>query len=82
MGENAVRILVVEDDEGHVGLIRRAFMKAAIPCRLTLAASIREANEYLRQEPFDLVLADLVLPTVAARNCCLRIVSRSGRLSS
>ncbi|NLS93294.1 MAG: PAS domain S-box protein [Planctomycetaceae bacterium] len=62
MGENAVRILVVEDDEGHVGLIRRAFMKAAMPCRLTLAASIREANEYLQQEPFDLVLADLVLP--------------------
>ena len=62
MGENEVRILVVEDDDGHAGLIRRAFGKAAMTSRLTLVGSVAEAREVLSREVFDLVLADLVLP--------------------
>ncbi len=62
MGEKEIRILVVEDDEGHAGLIRRAFHKAAMATRLTLVDSVREADELLQHEGADLVLADLVLP--------------------
>jgi PAS domain S-box-containing protein len=62
MGEKEIRILVVEDDEGHAGLIRRAFRKAAMATRLTLVDSVREADELLQHEGADLVLADLVLP--------------------
>ncbi len=62
MGEIAVRILVVEDDEGHAGLIRRAFAKAPTASRLTLVDSVGDARELLSREDYDLVLADLVLP--------------------
>lgn len=62
MGETEIRILVVEDNEGHAGLIRRAFSKASMATRLTLVDSVREASEFLGREGIDLVLADLVLP--------------------
>ena len=62
MGEREIRILVVEDNEGHAGLIRRAFSRAAMATRLTLVDSVQEASEFLRREGVDLVLADLVLP--------------------
>ncbi|MHB8901963.1 MAG: ATP-binding response regulator, partial [Thermoguttaceae bacterium] len=62
MGHNDVRILVVEDDDGHADLIRRAFSKAAMGSCLTVAGSVGEARGMLRREAFDLVLADLVLP--------------------
>ncbi len=62
MGENELQILVVEDDDGHVGLIRRAFNKAGPTWHLTLVGSIAEAREALTREAFNLVLADLVLP--------------------
>ena len=62
MGEKEIRILVVEDDEGHAGLIRRAFNRATMATRLTLVDSVQEASEFLRHEAVNLVLADLVLP--------------------
>ena len=62
MSEREIRILVVEDDKGHAGLIRRAFSKAALATRLTLVDSVREASELLKEGRIDLVLADLVLP--------------------
>ena len=62
MPEQEISILIVEDDEGHAGLIRRAFAKADLTTRLTLVDSIHEARTLLESEEFDLVLADLVLP--------------------
>ena len=62
MGQKETCILIVEDDEGHAGLIRRAFSKAAMETRLTLVGSVREASEVLDRDRIDLVLADLVLP--------------------
>ncbi len=62
MGDNEVHILVVEDDDGHAGLIRRAFSKAGATWRLMLVGSVAEAREALTQRTFNLVLADLVLP--------------------
>ena len=62
MPEKEIRILIVEDDEGHAGLIRRAFAKADMTTRLTLVDSVHEAQTLLEREGFDLILADLVLP--------------------
>jgi PAS domain S-box-containing protein len=56
-------ILLVEDDEPHSELIRRAFERSSIAVRLRWVATIREAQGALREaEAPDLVLTDLRLP--------------------
>ena len=62
MGEKVVQILVVEDEEDHAELVRRAFESHAARFHLTVAASLQEARECLAQRRPDLVIADLVLP--------------------
>ena len=62
MDERDVNILLVEDDEGHAGLIRRAFQSRAPQVNLNTAATLQEARDYLAQSTPDLLIADLVLP--------------------
>ena len=62
MKENLSRILLVEDDEGHAGLIRRAFRLQASQMSLTVAGTLKEARDYLAQSPPDLLIVDLLLP--------------------
>ncbi len=62
MSTDSVHILLVEDDAGHVGLIRRAFKSRPQPVDLTVAGSLREAQEYLDNQNPDLLVADLRLP--------------------
>ena len=83
MGEKEIRILVVEDDEGHAGLIRRAFSKASMATRLTLVDSVREASEFLgarrdRSRPG----GPCACPTDVARNSYHPEPNRIGRSSS
>ena len=52
-------ILVVEDNPGDAHLIQEAFAECGSQCKLTLAQSIREAEEALRDNTFDLVLSDM-----------------------
>ena len=56
-------ILLVEDDEPHSELIRRAFERSAIRVNLTWVSTIRAAQAILADpDPPDLVITDLRLP--------------------
>ena len=57
-----VRVLLVEDEEAHAELVRRAFESRAGVMRLSVAPTLREARAELQESPPDLALIDLVLP--------------------
>ena len=60
--EQAPRILLVEDEEAHAELVRRAFESAGVAVRLARARNLREARQMIADVPPDLVVADLRLP--------------------
>ncbi len=62
MNEQTVHILLVEDEEAHAELVRRALKAHSGRFRLTVAGSLREARACLAESPPDLVIADLLLP--------------------
>ena len=62
MNGEPLRILLVEDDEAHVDLIRRAFRSAADPVALITSATLKDAQERLKEFTPDLVITDLRLP--------------------
>jgi len=74
MNENGAVILVVDDNEDDVALIRRAFAKTRLPKRVEVARDGTEAAKYLLgATPFNdrvryplphLVLLDLKMPRV------------------
>jgi len=55
----APKILVVDDDPGILDLVRDILSPAY---KVTTAASVTEAQDYLRSQPFDLVLTDVIMP--------------------
>ncbi|NVN91015.1 MAG: response regulator [Desulfuromonadales bacterium] len=55
-------ILVVEDDQGHVELIKRSFAVAPEIYRLASAASLREARQILEQQTPTIIFSDFRLP--------------------
>ena len=62
MNNNIVDLLLVEDDEAHAELIRRAFESQADRVRFRVAHTIREARTYIVSSTPDLIIADLRLP--------------------
>jgi DNA-binding NtrC family response regulator/anti-sigma regulatory factor (Ser/Thr protein kinase) len=59
--ERPLRVLLVEDDDGHRELACRAF-RAIRTWSVDLAESVSDARERIREEPPDLVISDLRLP--------------------
>jgi PAS domain S-box-containing protein len=62
MSEEPTRILLVEDEEAHAELTRRAFDGHPRPVVLTRARNLREAREKIAAQLPHLVVADLRLP--------------------
>ncbi|HYW79305.1 MAG TPA: SpoIIE family protein phosphatase, partial [Thermoguttaceae bacterium] len=62
MIENTVNILLVEDEEAHAELFRRAFAARAPQVHVTVAGSLQEAQICLTQHRPDLMITDIVLP--------------------
>lgn len=59
---DSIPILVVEDDENHAELIRRAFEPVRDEYVLLFAASLMEAQELIERQTIGLVLTDYQLP--------------------
>jgi PAS domain S-box-containing protein len=62
MDEQTADILLVEDDQDHVELIRRAFQSNAIAVQLAVVRTLREARARLSRSIPDLVIVDVRLP--------------------
>lgn len=54
--------LVIEDDPGHIELIRRSFEHAEWQIKLSVAANLYEGMAMLQRYSFDMIFADLHLP--------------------
>ncbi|MBX3248081.1 MAG: response regulator [Myxococcales bacterium] len=59
---NPARLLVVEDDEAHVELLRRAWESAAHPVTFDVVRTRAEASERLANGAPDVILTDFILP--------------------
>ncbi len=62
MAESPKNILLVEDESGHVELIRRAFEGSTDRFSLTAAATVSEARQRISQNRPDLIITDFLLP--------------------
>ncbi len=62
MNNEAARILLVEDDEAHVALIRKAFASHDNRVALSVASDIATARLCQERGSLDLIITDLVLP--------------------
>jgi PAS domain S-box-containing protein len=62
MDEHPVQILLVEDEEAHAEMARRAFAAHGGRFHLTIAGSLAEARTRLAEASPSLVIADLRLP--------------------
>ena len=62
MNEQALHILVVEDEDSHAELIHRAFASRSNGIRLTMAGSLAMARTCLADSPPDIIITDLLLP--------------------
>lgn len=61
MYDSPIRILLVEDEEDHVFLVRRAFDSCSMPVELFTASNLKESRRQLAESPPDLLITDLFL---------------------
>jgi PAS domain S-box-containing protein len=61
-GKKSPHILILEDDRSHQDLALRAFRDDPEPFRISLAGTISQARQILKQDPPDLIIADWILP--------------------
>jgi len=62
MSAETLQILLVEDDENHVELIRRTFAAEGEKFNLTLAGTLADTRKILKKTSPDLMIADYLLP--------------------
>lgn len=60
--QTQTEVLLVEDDEGHAKLLRRAFRGQEDRFNIYVVNGLRAAREYLNENSPGIVLTDLVLP--------------------
>lgn len=74
MNEQTTRILLAEDNDGDIFLVRRALEKKGVVHELTVVRDGEEALKLLERtenDPkFGLILLDLNLPKVDGLKCC------------
>ena len=61
MHDKPINILLVEDEEDHVYLVRRAFDSCSMSVDLSTASSLAESRLRLAESPPDLLITDLCL---------------------
>jgi CheY-like chemotaxis protein len=63
MSDPSIKILLVEDNDDDALLLRSMMgRRGSVAAKLERAKSVREAEEFLAPENFDIILLDLGLP--------------------
>ncbi|MEK6728591.1 MAG: ATP-binding protein [Planctomycetota bacterium] len=62
MKKTKLEILLVEDDDAHIELIRRSFQSQESGLSLTALNNLQDAKNYLKKSTPDLVITDYLLP--------------------
>lgn len=62
MNQSKTQVLLVEDDEAHAELVRRAFEPRSATVDLRVAEDLQQARQQIADAPPDLMLIDLLLP--------------------
>ncbi len=62
MEKTKLEILLVEDEDAHVELIRRSFRSQGSGISLMALCNLQDAKNYLNKSIPDLVIADFLLP--------------------
>ncbi len=62
MNSERLRLLILDDEEGHIELIRRAFDEAGGKAEIRSAGTLREYRALAAAQPPDIALVDLNLP--------------------
>jgi PAS domain S-box-containing protein len=62
MNTDTIKILLIEDEQAHCELIRRAFQEKPFGYELGVVHSLSEAREWILQSAPDLLLLDYLLP--------------------
>lgn len=62
MNERSYSVMVVDDNEMNRDMLGRRLQRQGY--RVTMAVDGRQALEFIKQEPFDLVLLDIMLPVM------------------
>lgn len=62
MEKRPIQILIVEDDDAQIELMRRSFMSSSKKINLNIAQNLQQARAVLSETNPDLVIVDYVLP--------------------
>ena len=62
MPDNAIHILLIEDEDPHAELIQRAFEDQATHFHIHRVKSLTKARAYIQSHEIDLIIADWRLP--------------------
>ena len=62
MNKTKLEILLVEDDDAHIELIRRSFQSQESGLSLTALNNLQDAKNYLKKSTPVLVITDYLLP--------------------
>lgn len=57
-----MNILLIEDNEGHIDLVKAALERSALKYSLVVAKSFDAAKNFLKVNNFDVLIADYILP--------------------
>jgi PAS domain S-box-containing protein len=57
-----MNILLIEDNEGHIDLVKAALERSALKYSLVVAKSFNEAKNFLDDNKYDVLIADYILP--------------------
>lgn len=80
MLKQSIDILLIEDNPGHVELIRRCLVRGGLVHEFNSADCLAKALESLERRTFDVVLADLSLPDSSGLSTINRICQLAPKL--
>lgn len=76
--EERLELLIIEDNEGDFIIIEELLLEQFSSVKITHATSYAEAEKFLKQAKFSIILLDLTLPDVSGENLVKKILNKIG----